>query len=359
MSLTTTPAAPESAEPTLADQFERGRAGAPDFAFALGYARAEGPAAFLAGGPRHRGSNDEIGRNARWHIGSITKSFTATLIALMAEDGLLALDVPIGSYLERYRDEMDPAWQALTLRALLSHTAGLRPNPPRWRFFRAEGDNPSEDRRTLLREMWTAPPAGAPGAFAYSNTGYMLAGLVAEEVSGQSWQELLYERVLRPLALETAGFGPPTSALDPFGHRRFLGFTRPADPTQGRADNPAWIAPAGNLHMGFGDLLAWGQAHLRACGGADVPGLPGPAGCREMQIPVTSEYGLGWVVQTQTSGAPVIWHNGSNTMWHAILMLFPEQNLVVAAAANVFDAERVESAAIALGRALLEDAAAR
>ncbi|MEM1066592.1 MAG: hypothetical protein AAGJ74_13920, partial [Pseudomonadota bacterium] len=62
---------------------------------------------------------------------------------------------------------------------------------------------------------------------------------------------------------------------------------------------------------------------------------------------------------TQTSGAPVIWHNGSNTMWHAILMLFPEQNLVVAAAANVFDAERVESAAIALGRALLEDAAAR
>ncbi len=349
-----TPAAPEEDAAILRAAFEAAQA--PGFALALGFARADGAPEVLAGGPRHRGSAEEIGPDARWHIGSITKSFTATLIVRMAEDGALSLDAPIGTYLGGYAGEMHPDWRGVTLRALLSHTAGLPPNPPRRSLRAPESDDPSEDRRAVLRAMWGEPPSGTWGAFEYSNTGYMLAGLVAEQVAGAPWQALVTERLLTPLALSSAGFGAPKGTGDPFGHTRIFGIARKADPSRGRADNPAWMGPAGTLHMSLGDLLTWGQSHLRACAGADLPGLPGAAGCREMHRAGAGGYGLGWVLGKGPDGAQVIWHNGSNTMWHAIVMLLPEHDLVVAAAANVAQGARVEAAARALADALLAEA---
>jgi D-alanyl-D-alanine carboxypeptidase len=99
------------------------------------------------------------------------------------------------------------------------------------------------------------------------------------------------------------------------------------------ADNPAIIGPAGTLHLSLADLLAWGRAHLAACRGGR-PDLIPAADCRAMQDPVAGPYALGWVVTDQPDGTRVVWHNGSNSLWFAMLAMVPARDLVFAYVQN-------------------------
>lgn len=287
-------------------------------------------------------SDVAVGRSQPWHIGSITKSFTATVIMRLVERGMLNLDAPIGGYLDPYVALMHEDWQALTLRQLLSHTSGIPANPSILSFWHRRGEDTKEARAEALGGMWHRSIRVQNGRYKYSNMGYVLAGMIAEQVTGQSWQMLLKTEIVGPLNLDTLGFGPPLGADVAWGHRNVLGRSVPQDPAKPKSDNPSWMGPAGLLHLSLADLVRWGQAHLRACDDG-YPGFLTVQSCKMMRSPGDGDYGFGWKIQQlPDTDLTLVWHNGSNTRWYTMLAMVPERDIVIAIAMNTFRGQVVD-----------------
>ncbi len=315
------------AEP--ADHFDKLTDAHPKKAIGLAWSVGETEPTILVHGQTRRGGPN-VGLDAKWHIGSITKSVTVALALNMSDAGEVDLDAPIGTYL----DDLPAPWRKVTLANLFSHTAGVPVGfPVPVMEGETSGDGP-HDRRARLRPIFNAGPPEATD-FAYSNAGYVLAGLVLETVAGVPWETLVQDRVLKPAGIATAGFGAPKGARDPWGHRKTLGFARSIDPTRIDSDNPRWLGPAGTLHMSLADLHRWAETLRLACAGESAP--ISQASCARMITPVAGEYALGLTTQTMKSGARFSWHNGSNTQWYAITGFSPEHGVSIAVTMNHFE----------------------
>lgn len=328
--------------------------GKPAQAYAAGFAfDSEQPHTFVSG-HLHKSSEQPVSQSARWHIGSVTKSFTAVLTLRLVERGALSLTAPIGSYLSAEAN-IHPSWQRATLHQILSHTAGLRANAPILKMLESEPEDAVAGRMAVLESLWSKPLPRKPGAFHYSNIGYVLAGVLAEKVTGKSWEQLLYTEIAEPLGLISVGLGAPMGSDAPWGHRSTLGFTKAMNPTEDRADNPNWLNPAGRIHMSISELVKWGQVLNEACKGLRPEFLSADL-CRAMRTVVADDYGYGLTIEPLAEyDATVVWHNGSNTLWYTVLAMVPEHNLVVAMSTNTFDARRIDNTLDELIYILLED----
>lgn len=312
-------------------------------------------AATAAAGERRRRSGIPVTVDDLWHVGSVTKSMTATLLAVLEADGLLTADDPLPALLPDV--EMADGWRACTLHHLMTHTAGARANLPiRYRDVRPDtaAELVAERRRVVAAVLADEPESPCGERHAYSNVGYTIAGHVAETVAGAPWETLMRNRVFAPLALPSAGFGPPRGARpdeEPIGRLVLLRRRFPIDPFKTPADNTPLIAPAGTVHMTVGDLARYGAAHLAGEQGAE-PALLSPSSWRRLHAPFRDDYARGWVrYERDWAGGPVIWHNGSNTMWYALLMLLPARNVTLAFVTND-GALAAEAAFVALAREL-------
>jgi len=276
-----------------------------------------------------------------WHLGSITKSMTATLAARLVERGDLRWDLTIEEALGGEIEGIDPALAPVTFRELFTHTSGLAPNISLLKFASFERTNPDAraERLDYARHMLTRPPAGTPGeTYAYSNAGYIVAGAMMEQVMGARWEDLVTAHVFEPLGLDSAGFGPAGSGdvVDqPRGHRPvFLGFgRRPVSPASGQADNPEVLGPAGRVHMSLEDLAHYASAHLTG----QTPrgeGFLSEESLGILHAPQLEDYAMGWVVREAGGRAGLLWHNGSNTLNYAEVWADPASGVVVAIAAN-------------------------
>ena len=157
------------------------------------------------------------------HLGSCTKAMTATLLAILVQEGRISWNTTVGEVLSAFRAEMNPRYGQVTLRQLLSHRGGLPVHDER--IFRTDTRlSPTQQRQDLFRQLLADEPVYEPGSrYEYSNLGYLLAGLMAETVTGQAWEELMRQRLFQPLQMTSAGFGPPgiRGQVDqPWGHRR-------------------------------------------------------------------------------------------------------------------------------------------
>jgi D-alanyl-D-alanine carboxypeptidase len=285
-------------------------------------------------GLRHVGSADPVGPNDQWHIGSNTKAMTAALYGTLVQAGKASWEATLAGLFPGLT--LDPAWNAVTVRQLLGHRAGVQDAPlmrTGW-LMRAHGDKRPlvEQRAELAKAVLTLPPAGQPGAFAYSNIGYILAGAAIERITGQPWEEAITARLFKPLKMDSAGFGPPVGA-NPWGHRQTADGFQAMDPA-GLADNPAALSPAGRVHVALADQAKF--ARLFLTGGSD---LLSPETLKTLSTPVPGEgnpYALGWGVVEGRAWArgPVLTHEGSNTFWHAVATIAPGRKLAVLTACN-------------------------
>ena len=133
-----------------------------------------------------------------------------------------------------------------------------------------------------------------------------------------AWEEIVREEILTPMKLTTAGFGAPgaeDAVTQPRGHRALGSSLTPVEPGM-FADNRPVFGPAGTMHMSIADLARWGQEHLRGERGHD--GVLKAATFARLHRPPAGDYALGWVSQMK-GDQRVIWHNGSNTLWYAIV----------------------------------------
>jgi CubicO group peptidase (beta-lactamase class C family) len=280
-----------------------------------------------------------------WHVGSITKSMTATLVARLVERGLLSWDVSLADAFGALAPDMLPAYRNRTLAHLLTGQTGMPTNlSPFDMIAQAGADSPRAGRLVWVKKAFAlAPQTG----MVYPNNGYVLAGALCEAVTGKAYEDLMVEEVFKPLNMASAGFGPPPSG-NPQGHRKALLGGRLMGVGHGSgADNPASMAPAGAVHISIPDLLSFGLAHALGHQGQRNDYLKTETWRYLHTPPPNADYAFGWVKRPDGS----LWHNGSNTYWLAELSFDPEKPMAIAAVANRFDAddalERVMAAASA------------
>lgn len=286
-------------------------------------------------GVRKLGDSTAVTTNDLFHIGSCTKSMTATLAAMLVADGKLKWTSTVAEVFPEWKGKIDSGYEAVTLQQLVTHHAGLPGSPPSaaWaRAFRKQG-TPLEQRREFLQAVLKDKPAAPPGEKAiYSNQGFALAGAMLEKVAGEPWERLITERLFQPLGMRSAGFGPPGTLgqVDaPWGH---VGQGARAVPSQ--QDNPPSIAPAGTVHCSLDDLAKFVQFHLRRGRGTT---LLSEDSIKLLHTPVPGgEFACGWmVVERGWAGGKALTHSGSNTMWYVVMWLAPARNFAVIAATNI------------------------
>jgi CubicO group peptidase (beta-lactamase class C family) len=244
----------------------------------------------------HRGGRP-VTRDAAFPIGSVTKSFTATLAMILVADGDLDLDEPLGGQLP----ELDELGDVLTLRQLLSHTSGFASGPDSTEL------SSGSLRRYVADHCRRSNLVLPPGAgFSYSNMGYILAGRLIEEITGMTWAEAMESILLRPLGIAPAFICPAAGGQGgrpvATGHsvNLALGRTQPVRQSLAAAE-----APAGALAVSAADLVRLGRMHLS-------PGAPGvlPPDHAELMrrpVPAAEPFGLadGWGLGLALFGAAV------------------------------------------------------
>lgn len=297
-------------------------------------------------GVRRVGGNEAVTLNDLFHIGSNGKSMTSTLAGLLVEEGALTWDLTLAEGFPDLR--IHPDYAGVTLKQLLSHTAGLPPMTAglEFAFVPKVTGSPTEQRRTFAAWLLERAPAFPPGKeFHYSNAGYSVAALLIESRAGTPWEELLRRRLFQPLGLKVV-FGWPTVAgpAQPVGHVRGAGGLEPQDP--GYQLGPA-LAPAGDISLSILDYGRYLQAHLRGLRGC--PDLLRPETYRFLHEPVDENlgtgYALGWGVR-ELDGVPTHGHSGSAGTFYTRLALQPTRDFAVAVVTNAGDAEEAVREAI-------------
>jgi CubicO group peptidase (beta-lactamase class C family) len=308
-------------------------------------------AALGALGIRKIGSSQALQIDDQMHMGSCTKAMTATMIGSLVEAGKLSWKSTFRTIFAEDADQFHPQFQEATLSHLLTHRAGLPHSGPWWHL---PGTTTTQARHALMMRMLQQAPATRPGTkFAYSNVGYALAGLMAEQVSGESWETLMRTRLFEPLEMSSAGFGTPGQEGDliqPWGHRLTGGDIKPT-----LQDNAPSMGPAGTVHCSVPDWAKFAALHLAGERGDSK--LLKPATLKTLHIPPAScEYAAGWyAIERSWAGGAALNHNGSNSSWFATIWLAPARDFAILVATNQGDkqAERAcDEAASALIQAL-------
>ena len=304
----------------------------------------------VSGVKKRLGRSGRVHIKDRWHLGSCTKSFTATMIGILVEQGRLSWNTTIAEALPDLIDVMHPEYREVTIEMLLANRGGIGHEwdvPGLWdRLWKRKG-TPVKERRKMAEVMLAQPPRVQPGQYFYSNCGYGIAGHMAEVIMGKPWEHLVRELIFAPLGMETAGFGVPWKGeppTDPWPHRE-----DGTPVTPGRfADNPPSIGPAGTIHASIGDWAEYIIEHLRGSHGKNGQLLKAETyqrlhQGRRIDDSGENEYSLGWVVvyrswakgKSPGDKGRCLHHAGSNNSWFALAWLAPERDFAVIATTNI------------------------
>jgi CubicO group peptidase (beta-lactamase class C family) len=302
-------------------------------------------------GVRTRGKGDRIAVGDRFHLGSDTKAMTAMLCGILVDEGKLKWSQTLGDTFPELKKSMHPQYQAVTLEQLLTQRSGAPGDLTKdelWGKLYQHRGTPTSARRLLLQGVTAKPPEAAPGEkYIYSNAGYSIAGHMAEKVAGKSWEDLMREKIFRPLGMTTAGFGAPGTPAkndQPRGHKADGSPVEPG-PT---ADNPVAIGPAGTVHCSIEDWSRFAAANLPSA----KTKLVKPATLAKLHTPAPGEpkYAMGWLILDGQpwAGGPALTHSGSNTMWMAVVSLAPAKDFAVLVACNQASEPACNDAVLAL-----------
>lgn len=291
----------------------------------------------------------------KWHIGSLTKSMTATLAAKLVQDNIIQWHTTIAEVYPELSDGMQSQYLSVTLSELLSHTAGFKENLPSLTNYFQSDDDITVQRQQMVEEALLLKPNNDRGEFHYSNLSYMLAGAMMEKLTGQSWEELINNYVFLPLNMTSAGFGAPDITGDiqqPVGHSQSGNSWQAVMVTDNEiADNPPVLGPAGTVHASLMDMAKYLSAHLIGASGESVTGfLSAEMFAILHQDTSGTGYSLGWGINDG-----VLIHSGSNTMWLAKAVVRPQNNTAIFVVTNAADLVASDSKAVYATDKLIEE----
>ncbi|MEO1524770.1 MAG: serine hydrolase domain-containing protein [Planctomycetota bacterium] len=289
---------------------------------ALGIVR-DGSVVFAEGfGCRDLETDARVTPKTVFQIASATKPLTSTLIAMMVDREEMQWDDPITKHCPNLKFTTKGESE-ITIRDLLSHRSGFGRMPV---LFMGR----AERRDVVLQATNAKPTASHRDSFQYSNVMYTAAGVAAGKAVGNSWDELMHERVFRPLGM----FNTTTSieqihakAETSRGYRWVASRQEHEEIPMRNADA---IGPAGSVNSNVLDLCKWIQLLLNE-GTVEGRKLVDRRRIEETwspQIPMTplSSYGLGWMLQ-ERQGAKVVEHGGNLAGFSSEVVLVPEKRL--------------------------------
>ena len=299
--------------------------------------------AWGATGVRKIKSDVKVTSNDKFHIGSCTKAMTATIIAILVERGKLRWGITLSAAFPDMAKEMHPDYRNVTLSHLLDHRGGLPPANKSWPKDKSFMDmynlpgSAMEQRLAYARMILRQEPEAKPGTkYIYSNAGYSIAGVIAEQTMKTPWENLMRTMLFEPLGMATAGFGAmgtPGKIDQPWQHRMNDEKLSAVEP--GRfSDNPPVLGPGGTVHCSIRDWAKFITAHLK--------GPKGEGGLLKSETFALlhtagfgGDYASGWVVTKRDwAGGKAFMHTGSNTMSFAVVWMAPKRDFAVLVASN-------------------------
>ena len=260
--------------------------------------------------------------DAVYKIASVSKQFMATGIMVLVQQGRISVDDPVRKYLK----DAPAAWDAITVRHLLTHTAGLVREPPGFDPFKTTSD------ADLIRTAYSQSLRFKPGdSWEYSNTGYNILAEIIRIVSGTPWPVFIQDAVFTPAGMASTW---PTNTT-----------TRIPNLVQGYVDNdalrdePRWLAlrPGGGFLSSVLDLAKWDAALY-------TDKVLTEATRRKMWTPVTLNngntypYGFGWMLG-ERNGHRYVQHSGGMPGTRANLSRFLDQELTIILLMNLDDVD--------------------
>ncbi len=233
--------------------------------------------------------------------GSVGKQFTALAVMMLVEDGKLALDERVRKYLP----EAPATWEDITLRHLLSHTSGIE-DYEETTDLNLRLDFTDDE---LLKFAFGCKQEFAPGTrWAYSNTGYLLLGIIIKRVSGEFYGDLLQRRVFAPLGMGTARVIGSDADLVP---NRAAGYRL----LEGKIANQEWVSPTfnrtadGTLYFSVLDFAKWAEA-VRTHALVSEQSWQAMTSAVQLKSGATYPYGFGWAL-AEWGGQAILAHDGA------------------------------------------------
>jgi CubicO group peptidase (beta-lactamase class C family) len=247
----------------------------------------------------------------------MTKQFTATSVMMLAEQGKIDLDKPVAAYLP----DFPKAWSAVTIRHLLTHSAGLRD------YTKVAGIKEKMRRPAtpdeVLRLVAQAPLEFTPGEkWVYSNTNYTILGMVIEKVSGESYGDFLAAHIFKPLGMTSTCLNegkPPAEMAQ--GYEKW---GKPA-----AMEVKGWAYSDGGILSTIDDPSKWLIA-------LDTKPLVKPETLQQMwtraklNSGTTAGYGFGWLV----FGPKLVEHAGGTFAFRAYETILPQEHVLAAVLCN-------------------------
>ena len=260
-----------------------------------------------------------------YKIGSVSKQFIAAGVMLLVQDGKISLAESVA----RYVAGTPPGWQGITIRHLLTHTAGLVREAPGFDPYKIQPD------LDVIRTAFPLPLNARPGdKYEYSNLGYYVLAEVIRTVSGMPWADFLNERVFAPLRMTATR----TTSVADLVVNRAAGYAWNADKFENSENWPA-VRPSGAFLSTVLDMAKW-EAALQ------TDRVLTASSKNEMWTPVklndsrTYPYGFGWEIDwfpngIGATGVPMIRHEGTIPGFRAVYWRLPKHDLSVIVLSNL------------------------
>jgi len=260
--------------------------------------------------------------------GSVGKQFTATAVMMLAEENKIGLEDP----LTKFFPDAPARWKQVTVRQLLSHTAGFTDYPKNFNFRK----DYTEDE--VLRIVERIPLAYPPGTkWSYSNLGYATLGILIHKVTGKFYGDVLQERIFKPLDMSTTRIISEADIIPD----RAAGYRL----VKGELKNQEWVAPMinttadGSLYFSINDLAKWDAALYtdKLLKRSSLQQMWTVAKLKNGQ-PNSGHYGFGWSIQ-EKKDHKVIGHGGSWQGFKTHISRYVDDKLTVVVLINQADAE--------------------
>lgn len=270
----------------------------------------------------------------RFQIGSITKQFVAAAVLLLVEDGKVALDDKIGKHL----GDVPAEWAPITVRHILSHTSGLPRDldPALEAVARTHGAYTTDEILTILKGY---KPITEPGlAYAYSNVGYDLMGVLIEKVTGKFYGELIQSRIFTPLGMSTArNIDFANLSGNATGYYIEDSKQQPLDMAKMPAGLQSYYrGGSGGIEMSATDLAKWDAslATEKVLKKSSIDLMWTAQTVVQKATDYTITYGLGWFM-SDFNKHPKVYHSGGMSAFTTDYLHFTDDKLTVIVLTNL------------------------
>ncbi len=295
-------------------------------------------------GLRRQGRPETVEPADRFHLGSMGKAITATVIARLVEEGRLSWTTRPVDVFPELATPVHAGYRNVTIEQLLRHEAGMPAYDStadiKGASTHAGSGSPRDQRRAFSVWLLQQRPHVAPGTRPeYSNAGYPVAAAMAEAATGEAWELLVESRLARPLGINLVpGLPARGDSSQPWGHKpksAFFGLAISRNAVEPQAPGDGWalgvvFEPAGDYSLSLADYAKFLQLHLAGLAGRD--GRLKASSIQRLHAG-PGEYAMGWFLR-EFDGTAAHWHTGSTEAFFSRVIMLPERDIAVAILTN-------------------------